>query len=292
MKYTFIFKLVLSIFLIFFCLISQLNAQQVTIRLKTGKLVTGDLISITTNEVCVDPEGAVSLLRMESISIAQLTLTKKSETFNFPITEEQVLYIFDNRQKRNNTDSNSSYFNHYWGGYFFGGVSSKKTLYTRSVSSGGNTYLVDIIYKNKWLIGGGVEYLFDTRNNPLDFLFDAELALIGAEFLMNTEGVNTSLMTGTVLATDVNFNVFPFQARDVNYPAPFAFIGLGLRFIDFENASEIHAALPFGLGFRYQVTKQMAIQLKEKFVYSTLDDADNFILPETRIEIHFDISRW
>jgi hypothetical protein len=280
------------LFLLIFSTITQLNAQQITIKLKTGRLVTGDLISINKNELQVDPVGSVSLLRLGSNLIASLTLTKKNETFDFPITEEQVLYILNYRQKRTNNNSNSSYFEHYWGGYLFGGISSKKTLYTQNVSSGGINYLVDIIYKNKVVIGGGVEYLYDSRNNPVDLLVDAELALIGAEFLMNTEGINASLMTGTVLATDVNFNVFPFQARNVKYPAPFVFIGLGLRFIGFENASEFHAALPFGLGFRYQATKRMAIQLKEKFVYSTLDNVDNFILPETRIEIHFDISRW
>lgn len=255
-------------------------------------MVTGNLLSINTEEVEVDPEGAVSLLRLNSTSIASLSLAKTGETFNYPISQEivsSILNVTDNK-KSLRTNTNSSYFQHYWGAYFFGGVSSKKTIL-----SDASSFAVDrihLVYRNNAVFGGGAEYFYDTRNNPVDLLIDAEIALIGAEFLMKTEGIEQSIMTGTVVATDINLNVFPFQLKGGNYPAPFAFVGLGFRFIDFEDASEIHAALPFGLGVRYYVTERMAIQLKQKFVYSKLDGVDNFILPETRIEIHFDISKW
>jgi hypothetical protein len=260
--------------------------------MKTGKQLEGKLISLTVSEVQIDPEGAVSSLRLDTNSITSLTFTEKGETLNFPITEDQI--PTGSRYTRNKKvfDSNSSYFEHHWGWYIFGGFSSKKTLYTESLYSEGQNYLVDVIYKNGGLGGIGAEYLYDSKNSPLDFIVDAEFAIIGAEFLSTASGTEMSIMKGTVLTTDVGFNVFPFHARNVAYPTPFAFVGLGLRFIGFDDASEIHAALPFGAGIRYQVTKNIAIQLKERFVYSTLDDADNFILPETRFELHFDISKW
>jgi len=270
----------------------QLHAQPITVKMKTGKQLEGKLISLTATEVQIDPEGAVSFLSLNANSIVSLTFVESDETLNFPITESQIPADLQNTKKQKIFSSNSSYFEHYWGWYIFGGFSSKKTLYTESLYSGGQNYLVDVIYKNGGLGGIGAEYLYDTKNNPLDFIVDAEFAIIGAEFLTNVTGTEMSIMKGTVVTADVGVNVFPFQARNVDFPTPFAFVGLGLRVIGFENASEFHAALPFGLGFRYQVTKEIAIQLKERFIYSTLDDVDNFILPETRLELHFDLSKW
>jgi hypothetical protein len=270
----------------------RLNAQEIKVILKTGKVIEGKLISLTVREVQIDPEGAVSFLSLNASSIASITFRETGNTINFPVTESEIPANLQKTKGKNVSNSNSSYFEHYWGWYIFGGFSSKKTLYSESLYSGGQNYLVDVIYKNGGLGGIGAEYLYDTKNNPMDFIVDAEFAIIGAEFLTNVTGTEMSIMKGTVVTADVGVNVFPFQARNVDFPTPFAFVGLGLRVIGFENASEIHAALPFGLGFRYQITSKMAVQLKERFVYSTLDDVDGFILPETRFELHFDISKW
>lgn len=270
----------------------RLNAQEIKVILKTGKVIEGKLISLTVREVQIDPEGAVSFLSLNASSIASITFRETGNTINFPVTESEIPANLQKTKGKNVSNSNSSYFEHYWGWYLFGGFSSKKTLYSESLYSGGQNYLVDVIYKNGGLGGIGAEYLYDTKNNPMDFIVDAEFAIIGAEFLTNVTGTEMSIMKGTVVTADVGVNVFLFQARNVDFPTPFAFVGLGLRVIGFENASEIHAALPFGLGFRYQLTSKMAVQLKERFVYSTLDDVDGFILPETRFELHFDISKW
>jgi hypothetical protein len=273
-------------------MIFRLGAQEIKVILKTGKEIEGKLVSLTVKEVQIDPEGAVSFLSLDANSISSLEFTENGQILKFPIAESEIPANLPKTNNKKVSTSNSSYFEHYWGWYLFGGFSSKKTLYTESLYSGGQNYLVDVIYKNGALGGIGAEYLYDTKNNPIDFIVDAEMAIIGAEFLTTVTGSEMSIMKGTVITADVGLNVFPFQARNVDYPAPFAFVGLGLRLIGFEDASEIHAALPFGVGLRFQVTKGIAIQIKERFVYSTLDDVDNFILPETRFEIHFDISQW
>jgi hypothetical protein len=268
-------------------------AQQVIINLKNGKQITGELISIKTSEVCVDPEGAVSLLTLFSKDIFSLTFSITGETLNFPITEEQIPSELKNSKKEKNLKSKSSYYNHYSEMYLFGGFSSQKTIaYYTLEDDAGNSYTFPMIYKNGGLGGLGLEYLYDSPNKSLDYLIDMEVAFIGAKFLTEMFGEEVELLSGLAMSMDIDFNLYPFQARNTKYPTPFAFFGLGFRLIGMESTSEIHGALPFGVGLRWQLSKGVALQIKERFIYSKLKDVDSFILPETRFELHFNINKW
>ena len=57
------------------------------------------------------------------------------------------------------------------------------------------------------------------------------------------------------------------------------------------NAKENHIEVPFGIGLRQKITNGFALQIKERFIYSELIGLGWFFLPETRLELIFDIGR-
>lgn len=284
-KYLF---LILPLFLLTLCL----NAQEVSLKLESGKQINGKLLSITIDEVCIDPNGAVSLLSLKANDIITLTFVENGETLNFPITENQIPPKYIDIKQKTFSKGNSSYYNHYYDMYFFGGFSSKKTIDQIYIDLDGDYFTFPMIYKNGGLGGIGLEYLYDSPNNNLDYIIDMEVGLAGAKMLSEMFGEEVELLSGISMSCDVDFNLYPFNARSDKYPTPFVFAGVGFRLIGMEGASETHGALPFGIGFRWQIEDAIAIQLKERFVYSKLQDVDSFILPETRFEIHINLNKW
>lgn len=285
-------KIVFLLVVLLSCLVESLTAQQVNITLKGGKQIKGGMISCGENEVKVDPEGAVSFLVLKAENIESVELIKTGRTIYFPISKDQILLDFSKVNQRINPVNNSSYYKHYYDFYFFGGFSSQTTVGNFDINYDGLHASFPIIYKNGGLGGIGMEYLYDSPNKSLDYIFDLEVGFLGAKMLTEFEGEELELLSGLSMAMDFDLNLYPFQARNFKFPSPFVFVGLGFRMITMESAEEIHGAIPFGLGFRMQVTNGFAVQIKERFVYSNLEGVDGFILPETRLELHFTMNKW
>jgi len=267
------------------------KAQQVMLSLKNGSEIKGKLISIDTSAVSLDPDGQVSFLKISTGKLDSLTILKTGKVLYFPIEDYQIPKDIKLSSKKNALKvPDNSYFNNYYGMYFFGGFSSEKTI--------DHYQTIPFIYKNGGFGGLGVEYLYDTPNSNIDMLVDYEIALMEAKMLTVLNGEKKELMKGSNFTMDVDFNVYPFQVRVKKYPTPFAFAGLGIRIITMNSSNssgtsgEVHGAIPFGLGVRWQLFDGVALQIKERFVYSKLKEVNSFVLPETRFELHFDIGKW
>jgi len=283
----------ISIIVMSFFLYQYSYAQNVFLRLKNGNEIKGKLISISTTEVCVDPEGQVSFLKLPNYKLDSLIIINTNKVIHFPLTNSQIPDELKLASKRSTASPNTSYFNNYYGMYFFGGYSSEIKLdYYNVLLNNGSTITLPLIYNNGGLGGLGMEYLYDTPNNNIDLLVDFEISLMGAKMLTEINEKKIDVLNGSNLAIDVDFNLYPFQARIKKYPTPFVFLGLGTRLINMDSYSEIHYAIPFGVGLRWQIFDGVALQIKERFVFSKLIDYDSFILPETRFELHFDFGKW
>ncbi|MEI6683530.1 MAG: hypothetical protein WCO44_12915 [Bacteroidota bacterium] len=173
--------------------------------------------------------------------------------------------------------------------YFFGGFSSQKNVLSTSATANGNSYPVDIIYKNTGLGGLGMATLFIGKDKNPDLMVDFETSFYGAKMnaIVDNPPVNVEL-AGFAMCLDMHFSVFPIKARN-SYPSPFVFAGAGMRIVKLSyetaSASEFHGELPFGIGFRQKISNSVAFQVRERFVYSKLKDVSGFILPETRFEL-------
>src|SRR5690349_6671738 len=91
------------------CFINICTAQKISVSLKDGRTVDGNLISINVNEVLLDPEGLVTLLALNSTDISTLTFIKSNKTLNYPISEEQIPGEYKNKKyKPASINDNSS----------------------------------------------------------------------------------------------------------------------------------------------------------------------------------------
>ena len=270
---------------------SNIYSQVVTVKMLNGKEIKGILISMSVDRISIDPDGSVTFLSLASGEMESVTFPDGVK-LTFPITDDQIppKYKFNKEQKIK--DPESRYYKNYYETYFFGGFSSKKTVMEGVLTDGMNTITFDMIYKNGGLGGIGLSWMNVGKNRRPDIVLDYEVSFYGASMYARMNGSDTKLLNGLAICMDLHFSIFPIKARN-KYPSPFLFAGLGARIIGMSavtggsaSSSEIHGEIPFGLGVRQKVSRVIAFQIKERFVYSKLKDVGGFILPETRFEMY------
>ncbi|MFZ4522057.1 MAG: hypothetical protein ACOYNC_10140 [Bacteroidales bacterium] len=272
-------------------------SQQVTLKMKNGKEIKGVLLSLETNLVAIDPDGSVTYLSLSSVDLESLTFIDGT-VLNYPITQEMIPEKYRNRKVKTSSNSEGHYYKSYVEMYLLGGYSSRTNLMNVDIEfEDGSTDVVSMIYKNGGLGGLGFSWMELGRDRRPDVMVDFELSMYGTKMLMKYHTDEVELMSGLALCMDLHFTIFPIKARN-KYPSPFIFAGIGGRLVgmstsvgESSSVSEFHGELPFGIGLRQKITKGFAIQIRERFVYSKLKDADGFILPETRFELVFTIGK-
>jgi len=287
----------LSVFISGFFICEIAFSQAVKIKMVNGNEISGILLSITTDRVSVDPEGSVTYLSLSSNELESITFPD-GLILTFPITENKIPEEYKKKQIKRDTDFESHYYSSYFESYYFGGFSSQKTIMQFIyLNDDSTTDIADMIYKNSGLGGVGLSWMDIGKNRNPDWMVDVEFSIYGAEMLAKVHDDEFKLLTGIALCMDMHFSFFPIKARN-KYPSPFIFAGFGCRLVSMSPkgnsnafASEFHGELPFGLGLRQKISKRVAIQIRERFVYSKLKGIDGFILPETRFELFITLSK-
>ncbi|MEI7663544.1 MAG: hypothetical protein WCK34_15150 [Bacteroidota bacterium] len=291
-------SIIFTVFCLFFFFHNYLHSQTVTVKMLTGKELHGVLISLTTDEIALDPDGSVSYLSLYTKDLESVTFPD-GMVLKTPITKEMIPSRFQESAKKKKTDHDSHYYTSYTEIYFFGGISSKKTIGSYEVTDefGQSSGVIDMIYKNGGFGGLGVSFMGIGKNRRPDIMLDLEAAYYHASMIGKFQSQQEELLTGEVLSVDMNFYLFPFKARN-NYPSPFVFAGFGCRLVGMtpvdgssEEVIEGHGELPFGLGIRQKISRGVAFQIKERLVYSKLKGVSGFILPETRLELYITVGK-
>jgi len=271
MKLHYVLPLILVLLSLPFLLNGQTTYEDV-VYLKNGSIIRGVIIEQILNQ---------------SIKIQ----TKDNSLFVFnmdeieKITKEQHSVV--NANKITPVNSHKSYTEI----YFFAGFSSQKKIMSGTIQ----TTPFDISYKNGGLGGLGVAGLFIGKNRRPDVGLDFELSFYGAKMTTKTYSPPVEIvMSGLATCFDMHFRIFPIKARN-KYPSPFILVGIGARIIKLTyggtSVSEIHGEIPFGIGVRQKISRIVAFQIEERFVYSKLKEVKGFILPETRFAIILTMGR-
>ena len=213
-------------------------------------------------------------------------------------------YIGSSEQKKvknstqiNDNSSKTINYRYYSEIYLFGGYSYLNKVNEGTLLVNGYKYPYKTIYNNGGLGGMGVSGLWIGRNRLPDVMFDVEWSLYSAQTVGTVDRPAVKVeFSGFALCADLHLSIFPIKARN-KYPSPFIFAGIGGRMIlmtnndKSANAKENHIEVPFGIGLRQKITNGFALQIKERFIYSELIGLGWFFLPETRLELIFDIGR-
>lgn len=252
---------------------SQAYVEDVII-LKNGNTIHGIIIGR-------EPEKSVKIQ----------TEDKKVLIFRMDEIEKIEKQSAINKKKPSPKDNSKFYFEFYG----FGGFSSKKTIKsgTMTIADGymQREVTYDMVYKNGGFGGIGVSWLFIGKGRSPDFMVDGEVAFYDAGITVIEYNPDKTIdFTGFVECVDVHFSLFPVKARN-KYPSPYIIAGGGMRFVQFTfidgNVSEVHGDFSVGIGIRQKISRRMAFEVCEQFVYSKLKEADAFILPETRFGLVF-----
>ncbi|MCX6245864.1 MAG: hypothetical protein NTU98_14305 [Bacteroidetes bacterium] len=199
-----------------------------------------------------------------------------------------------NIKKKTSSRDNSKFYIEI---YFFGGSSYGKMTDNGTATIDGNyshqNVAYEVEYKNGGLGGLGISYLSIGKNRRPDFMIDCEVAIYGASMKVTTFDPSASDdFSGYSECVDFHFSLYPFKARN-KYPSPYIMAGAGMRMVKFAflagDVSELHGDFLFGLGIRQKISRVVAFQLGEQFVYSKLKDVHAFILPETRLSMIFSL---
>jgi hypothetical protein len=85
-------RYILPLFMMMFLAVglSCLAGEPVTVTLKDGTVVRGELIQMTPEKVKIDPEGAVSLRTIKAEDISTVQLTDKGDVYQYPLSSEQI----------------------------------------------------------------------------------------------------------------------------------------------------------------------------------------------------------
>jgi len=266
-------------------------SQHVVVGLTNGTLLAGKLLTISPKQVVLDPEGSVEMLKLFAPEIRTVKFVEEGMVLTFPISEGDIPAKFIRKENRNKSKLKGSYYDNYFGLYVFGGFSSKHTL---NIYNGSST-AIQTIYKNGGLGGFGAEYMRNYQNRKSEFIFDMDMSLVDTKVLYNT---NSELYSGCTLSFDMDINYYPFQASGKVFPKPFLFCGLGLKAISLQTPDASVLVLenflntPFGFGLRFNLSDNVTFLVRERFITTKLEGVDNFIMPETRFELHFTIGKW
>ncbi|MBC8478038.1 hypothetical protein H8D51_00690 [bacterium] len=287
----------LSLLILLILIANQAYAIDVIVKLKNDRTIEGILLSITPERIQLDPEGAVSLLTLNSEDIITLTYCDTGEILFFPIADAQIPPEIRKTAKRSFERGKPTYHRNLLEMYFFGGFSSETTIDEVVVYDYGDPYYFPLIYKNGGLGGFGTSIFYDSKKRGFDYLLDIEMSFISAEMKTDMFGTEVGLLDGSVLAIDVDLSFYPFPVRVLKYPTPFLFVGVGLRSVsmsdDYGNeASESHGAFIFGAGARWQISDSFALQLRERCIRTSLEGVETFTQYETRLEMYFTFERW
>lgn len=260
----------------------------VSIIKQDGKVINGILISISIEKVEVETDGDTSsTLEISAKDIKSINFFDRTELI-FPITTNDIPYQYRDIDDLQETKSESIKNRIFREIYLFGGSSYKNVVFSQNASG----YKMDISYKNKGFAGLGLTWLFIGKNHRPDVLLGFESSFYGAEMkCFSTYLLHEIVFKGFALCFDFNFAIYPIKAKN-KFPSPFIFAGFGAREIWLSevggrqsSAKELDGEVPFGLGLRQKLSKIIAFQITERFVYSKLKGADAFILPETRFEL-------
>jgi len=271
-------------------------SQEVVLKLTSGKEIHGILLSISTEEVTLDPEGPVTYLSLGAKDIESLTFPDGLKLV-FPITTDQIPEKIRKQKPKKDGDVEAYYYRNFIESYYFGGFSSRVTvLHGQPIAIIPPVYY-DLIYRNTGLGGLGLAFTSIGRERRPDYMLDLEMSVYGAQMLAKFPNKTDKLMSGTSFDLDCHFTLYPLKERNL-YPSPFVFAGIGGKLItmsptdgEASSTSELHGAIPFGIGLRQKISRGVAFQVRERFLYSKLKGAPGFILPETRFELFIVIGK-
>ena len=167
-------NIALLVFVFLFLYSNFSFSQEVIVKMKIGKEIYGTLLSLTTDQVIIDPNGQVTYISFSSKELESLTFSDGMKLI-FPITQEMIPEKYRNKKQNSSKGYSSNLKNTFLGGTILGVSSSKWTgesdkfadVLTQGVilelENSGFENVTGIDFKNKSRIGLTLSFYLEQR---------------------------------------------------------------------------------------------------------------------------------
>jgi hypothetical protein len=162
------------------------------------------------------------------------------------------------------------------GSYYLGDINQSRHIYAPSVAIGG-FYRYNI--NPRYSIRGNV-YYGGLKGNPLDF--------DNVFYEWREEDPFKSSILDVTLQFEFNFLPYTTIAKKWEY-SPYVSGGIGFSFINSASASKYDVAIPFGVGFKVNISGKLSAGMEWSFRKTFNDDLDgleNWNAPDYRFVLH------